>query len=121
MEGGRCDVAFATGLLRPGWAGCDAALAAGLAQPAIVRARGGLECESAACIPLRHLTHAWYQAANAVVAFGYRACPFFANPQRTDPGLWRFRWRGPLTEAGPATETATNRGKPPLFHDQSSP
>ena len=46
MEGGRCDVAFATGLLRPGWAGCDAALAAGLAQPAIVRARGVLECES---------------------------------------------------------------------------
>ena len=46
MEGGRCDVAFATGLLRPGWAGCDAALAAGLAQPAIVRARGVLKCES---------------------------------------------------------------------------
>ena len=46
MEGGRCDVAFATGLLRPGWAGCDAALAAGLAQPAIVRARGVLRCES---------------------------------------------------------------------------
>ena len=39
-------MAFATGLLRPGWAGCDAALAAGLAQPAIVRARGVLECES---------------------------------------------------------------------------
>ena len=38
MEGGRCDVAFATGLLRPGWARCDAVLAAGLAQPAIVRA-----------------------------------------------------------------------------------
>ena len=38
MEGGRCDVAFAAGLLRPGWAGCDAALAAGLAQPAIVGA-----------------------------------------------------------------------------------
>ena len=47
MEGGRCDVAFATGLLRPGWAGCDAALAAGLAQPAIVRARGVLACETA--------------------------------------------------------------------------
>ena len=46
MEGGRCDVAFATGLLRPGWAGCDAALAAGLAQPAIVRARGVLTCET---------------------------------------------------------------------------
>ena len=46
VEGGRCDVAFAAGLLRPGWAGCDAALAAGLAQPAIVRARGVLECES---------------------------------------------------------------------------
>ena len=46
MEGGRCDVAFAAGLLRPGWAGCDAALAAGLAQPAIVWARGVLECES---------------------------------------------------------------------------
>ena len=46
MEGGRCDVAFATGLLRPGWAGCDAALAAGLAQPAIVRARGVLACET---------------------------------------------------------------------------
>ena len=46
MEGGRCDVAFATGLLRPGWAGCDAALAAGLARPAIVRARGVLTCES---------------------------------------------------------------------------
>ena len=50
MEGGRCDVAFATGLLRPGWAGCDAALAAchtaGLAQPAIVWATGVLECES---------------------------------------------------------------------------
>ena len=46
MEGGRCDVAFATGLLRPGWAGCDAVLAAGLAQPAIVGARGVLECES---------------------------------------------------------------------------
>ena len=46
MEGGRCDVAFATGLLRPGWAGCDAALAAGLAQPAIVWARGVLACES---------------------------------------------------------------------------
>ena len=46
MEGGRCDVAFATGLLRPGWAGCDAALAAGLAQPAIVWTRGVLECES---------------------------------------------------------------------------
>ena len=30
----------------PDWAGCDAALAAGLAQPAIVRARGVLECES---------------------------------------------------------------------------
>ena len=29
-----------------GWAGCDAALAAGLAQPAIVRARGVLECET---------------------------------------------------------------------------
>ena len=46
MEGGRCDVAFATGLLRPGWAGCDAVLAAGLAQPAIVGARGVLECGS---------------------------------------------------------------------------
>ena len=46
MEGGRCDVAFATGLLRPGWAGCDAALAAGLAQPAMVRTRGVLRCES---------------------------------------------------------------------------
>ena len=45
-EGGRCDVAFAAGLLRPGWAGCDAALAAGLAQPAIVWARGVLACES---------------------------------------------------------------------------
>ena len=44
MEGGRCDVAFATGLLRPGWAGCDAALAAGLAQPAIVWAAGVLAC-----------------------------------------------------------------------------
>ena len=44
MEGGRCDVAFAPGLLRPGWAGCDAALAAGLAQPAIVRAAGVLAC-----------------------------------------------------------------------------
>ena len=44
MEGGRCDVAFATGLLRPGWAECDAALAAGLAQPAIVWARGVLAC-----------------------------------------------------------------------------
>ena len=44
--GGRCDVAFAAGLLRPGWAGCDAALAAGLAQPAIVWTRGVLECES---------------------------------------------------------------------------
>ena len=43
-EGGRCDVAFATGLLRPGWAGCDAALAAGLAQPAIVWAAGVLAC-----------------------------------------------------------------------------
>ena len=39
-------MAFATGLLRPGWAGCDAALAAGLAQPAIVGATGVLECES---------------------------------------------------------------------------
>ena len=37
-------MAFATGLLRPGWAGCDAALAAGLAQPAIVRAAGVLAC-----------------------------------------------------------------------------
>ena len=46
VEGGRCDVAFAAGLLRPGWAGCDAALAAGLAQPAIVWARGVLACES---------------------------------------------------------------------------
>ena len=44
MASGRCDVAFATGLLRPGWAGCDAALAAGLAQPAIVRAAGVLAC-----------------------------------------------------------------------------
>eukprot|EP01043_Picozoa_sp_COSAG02_P032286 COSAG02_NODE_2150_length_9660_cov_45.377889_13_plen_144_part_00 len=25
------------------------------------------------------------------------------------PGLWRFRWRGPLQSADPATETATNR------------
>ena len=39
-------MAFAAGLLRPGWAGCDAALAAGLAQPAIVWARGVLACES---------------------------------------------------------------------------
>ena len=46
VESGRWDVAFAAGLLRPGWAGCDAALAAGLAQPAIVRARGVLACET---------------------------------------------------------------------------
>ena len=46
MTRGRCDVAFATGLLRPGWAGCDAALAAGLAQPASERARGVLACET---------------------------------------------------------------------------
>ena len=44
MASGRCDVAFATGLLRPGWAGCDAALAAGLAQPAIVWTAGVLAC-----------------------------------------------------------------------------
>ena len=44
MEGGRCDVAFATGLLRPGWARCDAVLAAGLTQPAIVGAKDVLEC-----------------------------------------------------------------------------
>ena len=42
--GGRCDVAFAAGLLRLGWAGCDAALAAGLAQPAIVWTAGVLAC-----------------------------------------------------------------------------
>ena len=46
MEGSRCDVAFATGLLRPGWARCDAVLAAGLAQPAIVGAKDVLECVS---------------------------------------------------------------------------
>ena len=44
MASGRCDVAFATGLLWPGWAGCDAALAAGLAQPAIVWTAGVLAC-----------------------------------------------------------------------------
>ena len=43
VEGGRCDVAFAAGLLRPGWAGCDAVFAAGLAQPAIVGAKEGWE------------------------------------------------------------------------------
>ena len=37
---------FRHGAAAAGLAGCDAALAAGLAQPAIVRARGVLKCES---------------------------------------------------------------------------
>ena len=67
MEGGRCDVAFATGLLRPGWAGCDAVFAAGLAQPAIVGAKDVLECARRRGESMSVATGVWWRASGVAL------------------------------------------------------